>query len=252
MFNNIKNKTKDALEKAKVIGDDLKGKYDKAKDNESFDKINSAATDKAKDFIEEQVLNRVSNTKSFRFINVLEAEKKFYLVIAIALAITTSILSYVVYDLSAKSRTIVLPPQVSKEFWITDRNLSETYFEQVSYYIADRVLSVNPESVKYAYEALLPFFGSDGNEIRNIKRKLEDQSKFIQKENIYQTFYPNYMQANYEKKRIVVIGQHRKYVGELFVQELKNASITIDYDIQKGKFIIKNLIFNIKDVEETK
>lgn len=227
---------------------DIEDVIEKAKGSNIPDnkrKMRNIAND-VKNSLQDNIVDKMGNLKYFKHLNMVSAEKKFFMFITFALALVVIVQSYLLMDLSGKSRTIVLPPQVSKEFWVTDKQLSETYFEQVSYFIADRVLSVSPETAPFVYPSLMPFFGTDAKELSVIENKLKEQADFVKRENLYQIFYPIKMEADYRKKELRVRGNLRKYVGQLFVQEIKDADIRIQYDIVSGKFIIKNLMFEYR------
>lgn len=229
------------IQKAAESGKNLKDKYDEAKENGAFEKGLEISSDKAK-----EVFTKASNSQTFSFLKMLETEKKFFMFITFSLVFALSIVSYLLYEANSRSRTIVLPPQVSKEFWVTDKQLSEAYFEQVGFYIADRVLSVSPDTINNIYPSLIPFFGTDSSSNKVIKQQLKDMGEFVIKENLYQIFYPLETRGNYKKKILTVRGSMKKFIGDLLVADKQNNSIDIYYDIEKGKFIIKKLQFNYK------
>lgn len=197
--------------------------------------------------VKDTITNAFHNTSTFQKLKKLDNEKKFFGFIIIILAFVILVQGILNYNLITANRTIVLPPAVTKEFWATDKQISESYFEQIGFYIADRVLSVSPETVDSSYISLLPFFDSSSQNLKSVRDKLKKQADFIKSEKMYQIFYPLRMYPDYSKKQIKIEGPMKKFIGELLVQESNKSYITITYDIKAGRFMIKSLDFKYKD-----
>lgn len=197
--------------------------------------------------VKDTITNAFHNTSTFQKLKKLDNEKKFFGFIIIILVFVILIQGILNYNLITANRTIVLPPAVTKEFWATDKQISESYFEQIGFYIADRVLSVSPETVDSSYISLLPFFDSSSQNLKSVRDKLKEQADFIKSEKMYQIFYPLRMYPDYSKKQIKIEGPMKKFIGELLVQESNKSYITITYDIKAGRFMIKSLDFKYKD-----
>lgn len=197
--------------------------------------------------VKDTITNAFHNTSTFQKLKKLDNEKKFFGFIIIILVFVVLIQGILNYNLITANRTIVLPPAVTKEFWATDKQISESYFEQIGFYIADRVLSVSPETVDSSYISLLPFFDSNSESLKAVRDKLKSQAEFIKSEKMYQIFYPLRMYPDYSKKQIKIEGPMKKFIGELLVQESNKSYITITYDIKAGRFMIKSLDFKYKD-----
>lgn len=186
----------------------------------------------------------LSKVKSFKYIAILNKEKRFFLLILILLLITIIIQGIINYKLFTENKILVLPPQISKEFWLTDKQLSESYFEQVSYFIADRVLSISPENANNSLVSIMGFLSNNPKEVKDIKKKIKDQAEFIKRENLYQSFYPQTFKGDYKNNILEVTGNLKIYVGTLFTKEIKDAKFLIEYTINNGKFTIKNIDFS--------
>ena len=197
--------------------------------------------------VKDTITNAFHNTSTFQKLKKLDNEKKFFGFIIIILAFVILVQGILNYNLITANRTIVLPPAVTKEFWATDKQISESYFEQIGFYIADRVLSVSPETVDSSYISLLPFFDSNSESLKAVRDKLKSQAEFIKSEKMYQIFYPLRMYPDYSKKQIKIEGPMKKFIGELLVQESNKSYITITYEIKAGRFMIKSLDFKYKD-----
>lgn len=190
--------------------------------------------------IDPNLVDGFTKTKFFSFIDKLEATQRFLLVIIGIMGAAIIVLSFTMYKTSMVSRTLVLPPKVDKEFWVSGSAMSQSYYEQVGFYIADRIMSVSPATAESSYDTLLPFFSSNSIELAAIKKKLKEQAEFIKKENIYQVFYPTEAIPDVRKRVLSVNGSLRKYIGEMYIHELETR-LDIVFDIINGRFVIKKL-----------
>ena len=199
------------------------------------------------EIIKDGLYSAYQNTSTFKEINKLNNEKKFFGFIIIVLAVVIFIQGVLNYNLITANRTIVLPPAITKEFWATDKKLSESYFEQIGFYIADRVLSVSPETVESSYISLLPFFDSNSDSLKAVREKLKAQADFVKSENLYQVFYPMKMYPYYNENKLIIEGPMKKFIGEMLVQEKNSSKIIILYEIKAGRFMIKSLDFKYNE-----
>ena len=189
-------------------------------------------------------MNNENNiSKGFQYINVLNKEKKIFLSIIFALLITIIIISFAMYKVVVNSKVIVLPANTTKEFWITDKLVSESYFEQVSFYLADRIMSISPENAENSLISVVSFFGDDPSVNKKMKEKIKDHIRFIKKENLYNVFYPEFFKADYSKKALEVTGTLKVHVSNMLIKEYKEAKFKVSYDILHGRFIVKELDF---------
>lgn len=196
-----------------------------------------------KNNIKSNLSNKLGTFKTTRFYNylhALEAEKRILLIACVSLSLVVIFFAWSILKLSTTQKTIVLPPKVDKEFWVVAGELSTAYFEQVGFYIADRVMSVSPQSAESSYDTLLPFLSDNPKDIGKIREKLVEQSDFIKKENIYQVFYPLHVSVNNKESYFEVMGTLRKFVGELYIHEVQS-SIKVYYSVVSGKLKINNL-----------
>ncbi len=196
-----------------------------------------------KNNIKSNLSNKLGNFRTTRFYNylhALETEKRILLIACVSLSLVVIFFAWSILKLSATQKTIVLPPKVDKEFWVVAGELSTAYFEQVGFYIADRVLSVSPQTAKSSYDTLLPFLSNNPKELGKIREKLVEQADFIIKENIYQVFYPLHVSVNNKESYFEVMGTLRKFVGELYIHEVQS-SIKVHYSVVSGRLKINNL-----------
>lgn len=238
----VKNK-KSNIQETHIVNSDKSMEIENEKKQETKKNDSKEKIDKLKENFKSNLNDKLGNfktTKFYNFLHTLETEKRILLMACVSLSLVVIFLGWSVMKLSATHKTIVLPPKVDKEFWMISGELSSAYFEQVGFYIADRVMSVSPQSAETSYDTLLPFLSDDPKELSVIRAKLVEQADFIKKENIYQVFYPLNVAINNKDGNFIVTGTLRKFVGELYIHEVKS-TLTVYYSVSSGRLKINNL-----------
>lgn len=140
-----------------------------------------------------------------------------------------------------KDKTIVvIPPKLTKEFQVSGNLLSKEYFEQVGFYLADRILSVSPENVDASYDSILTFMTTDPEAIKIIRENMALQAKTVKDNDLYQVFYPMKVIVNDEGKIFTVEGVLKRISGNNPISS-ENAIINFGFDVVNGKLIITSI-----------
>lgn len=150
------------------------------------------------------------------------------------------VMSMTISNLSNKQTTVVVPANFKKEFRVIGNEISRDYFEDVGYSVADRILSVCPETVDASFDSILPYLTTDPEAIKTIRQQLADQALGIKENDIYQVFYPMRMSYNDKAKKFSVEGMLRKMSGNNPLSSAKS-TVTFDYKVKDGRLIITSI-----------
>lgn len=116
------------------------------------------------------------------------------------------------YAAKKKQTVIVIPPQVTKEFWMEQDRVSPDLIEQTAVFLATMMGNLSPVNAEYNVSTLIRhyLFNRDRQDIRE---DLLSQAAYVKKNNITQSFFPskvtveeNAMQASVEGVSTVTIG----------------------------------------------
>jgi len=137
-----------------------------------------------------------------------------------------------------EEKTVVIPAALRGEFWTTNKEVSSSYVEQVALYIADRLLTVSPETVDESFEKALIFFSTDPKILKALKEQLADIKVQIKENSYYQSFFPKKVYLTGKKLDTVVVeGKIRRLVGEQFEEE-KPVMVRMGYTVRHGRLYI--------------
>lgn len=149
-------------------------------------------------------------------------------------------MSMTISHISDKQTVVVVPPNMTKEFRVTGNEISRDYFEQVGFYLSDRILSVSPETVDSSFDAILPYFTTDPDAIKVIRQQMADQALAIKENDIYQVFYPMKMAYNEKGMKFSIEGMLRKMSANNLISSAKS-TVTYDFKVKNGKLIITSV-----------
>jgi len=178
-----------------------------------------------------------------KFFNEWDALKMDFSISKVALGgmtIVAIISSMAAYNAYKTKTVLVLPPGMTKQFEASGNRLSRSYFEQVGFFLSDRLLSVSPETVDISFDTVVPFLTTDPDALKAIRAQMAAQAEEIKANDIYQVFYPMKMTVNEKGRIFTVEGMLKRMSGSSTVSGSK-ARINFGFDVRGGRLIITSI-----------
>ncbi|WP_267523583.1 TraE/TraK family type IV conjugative transfer system protein [Campylobacter sp. MG1] len=177
-------------------------------------------------------------------------ENKTFKIITIVLSAVIVFQTFIIINKASSERVVFLPPKaISKEFSITNNELSKTYLEEVASFITYNMFNSTTELAQN--NALNILMLTEPTAYYGTKKMLENQYEYLKRNNISRTFFINSIDT--KKTRIVVSGILKSFIGS----KVANSELTkleIDYSVENGRFYITNLNAitekQLKEIEE--
>jgi conjugal transfer pilus assembly protein TraE len=159
--------------------------------------------------------------------------------------ITTLILSgviifegYLIANKIDNQKVIVLPPKVTKPFWVSGNLVSKSYLEQMGQFIAFFLFDVTKDTAKISVENILPYVEPQYYGL--VRKMLYKQIKYIIDNDISRVFYPSAVDVK-NKGLIRVIGILKDMIEDNVVSQ-KQVELDIRYKIKHGRFWITSIV----------
>ncbi len=135
----------------------------------------------------------------------------------------------------ANVRTILVPPNIDKSFWVEAERVSPEYYEQMTHYLSMLILNVQPGTIEYQNKILRQYVspalsGSLDNEGRlNALR--------IRRDNASQLFTPMGYQIDARERRAVIHGQLQTIVNKTPVSNVGKAYLA-QFELTSGRLLL--------------
>jgi len=173
--------------------------------------------------------------KYFSEFSAIKKENDIFKLLSIILGGAIFILSFLL--IHKETTTIITPPDIKREFEVSGETLNKSYFEQVGFYLADRLLSVSPESVDDSFNSIMSFFITDPDAIKTLLEHMTKEARSIKENDIYQVFYPAKVVINHKSSVFTVEGSLKRLTGNTYLSTEKK-SIDFRFKVQRGRLII--------------
>ena len=157
----------------------------------------------------------------------------FWMFISVALLISNVLLSGFVFTADTSEKTIIVPPELEKSFFVRGNEVSPEYIEQMAKYFSQLLLTYHKQNAQSQFNTILrhtnPAVYGEMN-----TRFLMDVDR-ISRNDISSVFY--LMGIHIKKNAAVLVGEQLGMVGSQVVSKNKK-SYKIDFDYDGGKLTI--------------
>lgn len=117
----------------------------------------------------------------------------------------------IIINLLGTVRTVVVPPSLSKSFWVTNDRASSEYLEQMGSFVAWLILDVTPSTIDWKKDILLGYV--DPAQYGPLKTRQEVEAERLKRINAATAFAPQQLVASEDNQSLVVRGRLRTLVN---------------------------------------
>ena len=142
-------------------------------------------------------------------------------------------------------RTIILPPEVRKEFWAEGNRFSPEYLEEQAVYMMHLSMDVNQTNYPYNMEILMRY--ADVNTCNHLREKFERNLKILKSNDAATRFDVKDATIYPDKNKVYVTGIMRNFVGTKEISS-KQETYEVSFKVVRSRLFLSD----IKKVEETK
>ncbi|TXH92271.1 type IV conjugative transfer system protein TraE [Thauera aminoaromatica] len=140
----------------------------------------------------------------------------------LALSLATNLALAVAYATSEKTiRTVHVPPQIEKTFWVEGSRVSVEYLEGMGIFIAGLLLNTTPSTVEYQLQTALKYM--DPRNFAELQRRLTSSAENVKKEGISSYFTYVRVRVDEKTQRVVLTGNLEVWIGGKRISERRAA-----------------------------
>ena len=126
-------------------------------------------------------------------------------------------------SVAGSERTILVPPEVHKTFWVSDQKVSAEYLEEMAYWYAGLVLNVTPHLADYQKNLFLKYAAP--SDYGRLQAEYGARTEFIRKNNASTQFSPQSVMPDEAAMKVALTGVLLTWVGDKKASEKQTTSV---------------------------
>ena len=141
--------------------------------------------------------------------------------------------------LGSSERTIIVPPEIRKEFWVEGAKASSSYLEQMSLYFTKQMLDMTPSNAAEIKPIILRHVSPAY--YASLSQKLIEQEKYLKENSITTIFFPKSVRVDVENQLSEIKGQVKQMVGTDIVKE-EEQTYRLKFEYGGAGFLISSFV----------
>ena len=148
------------------------------------------------------------------------------------------VLAVTAFSLVGRERVIVVPPTISKSFWLDSEKVSGEYLDQMAVFLMHLILNVSPRSIDYQSKTLLQYASPDA--YAELKTAMAATGEKLKRDNAVTMFQPVGLTVDEPGMRVALNGVLATYIGDKRVSEASKAYL-VEFRYAGGRLYLAGL-----------
>lgn len=171
-------------------------------------------------------------------IQYLVDNRNGYLVLASGSLILNILLSAIIYFMLGYEKTVLVPPEITREFWVSTNKVSPEYLSSMSIFLTEVRLNLTPSNAAIQRQLFLGYV--DPKNYEKLKTKLIEEEEQLKKEHVSISFFiTNPPQVDAKNMLAKVTGDLQYIVGDS-LQPTQHVTYQISYRLSAGRLMIQS------------
>ena len=158
--------------------------------------------------------------------------------IVAALSLTVLLCLVVIVSILGSDRTVIVPPNIDRSFWVSKDKASREYLEEMASYVAWLVLDVTPSTVDWKKNVLLNWVAPDQHAA--MKTRMDLEAERLRSNNATTFFLVQQLAADEARQSVVVTGRLRRQINGTDVSEPETRSYLAQFQYAGGRVHIQS------------
>ena len=109
-------------------------------------------------------------------------------------------------------KTVIVPPQIEKSFWVSGNEVSKNYLEQMAYWYAGLALNVTPSTGEYQKQQFLHY--ATPADTGRLAAEMTLRLDFLNKNNTSTLFTAQTLNTDEKLMKVAIVGELDTFVGD--------------------------------------
>jgi conjugal transfer pilus assembly protein TraE len=171
-------------------------------------------------------------------IHYLVNHRNGYFILAMSSLLLNMLLSGAIYFILGYEKIVLVPPTISREFWVSTHQVSPEYLSSMSLFLADIRLNVTPANAALQRELFLRYVNP--NQYEKLKCELMEQEAHLKKEHISMIFFITNVEVDAARLRVNLSGDLQYIVGDA-LQPAQHVTYQMAYRLHSGRLMLESL-----------
>jgi conjugal transfer pilus assembly protein TraE len=146
------------------------------------------------------------------------------------------ILSAIICFTLGYQKIVLVPPEITREFWVSTNKVSPAYLSAMSIFLAEIRLNVTSSNAPIQRDLFLRY--EDPENYEKLKSTLIDEEEQLKKEHISMTFFMTSAPLIDQKNMVAKIAGDVQYMVSGISQPIQHANYQISYKLDAGRLMI--------------
>lgn len=170
-------------------------------------------------------------------IDNLLSTNRFLKLVAFLLAIGLVLMTFAIYSLAGRERTVLVPPTINKTFWVDSDQVSGEYLLEMALFIAHLDLDVTPDSVGFQGETLIHYAAPET--YGPLKASLAAYAEKIKKDGASTLFKPHDWAVDEKNMKVSINGDLVTFIADKQVSHVQKSYLA-EFAYRSGKIYVKS------------
>lgn len=136
-------------------------------------------------------------------------------------------------------RTILVPPTITKSFWVDGHSLGPEYLEQMGLWVVQQYASVTPSSIDFQNSNILKYVHPAVHGALSIRFNIAAQK--IKTDTLSKYFFPREVRLSEVGKMVAFVGTQETWIGDKKVPDAVSKAYLVAFEYDGANVTIKEL-----------
>lgn len=165
------------------------------------------------------------------------AEITFLRLLAAGLALGVLVVAGIALKLTGAERTVLVPPQIQRGFWVSGNAVSKEYLEEMAYWYAGLALNVTPQISAYQNDLFLKFAAP--GDLGRLRAEMGARAEFLQKNSVATEFSVRGVTTDERALRVALTGTLYTWAGDKKAGE-RSATYLVGFKFMNGRLHVSD------------
>ncbi|GLW61535.1 hypothetical protein Hthe01_18840 [Hydrogenophilus thermoluteolus] len=162
-------------------------------------------------------------------------EIKFLRFMVVGLSVVVLTEAMVMSNFAGAEKTIIVPPEINRSFWVSGNAVSREYLEEMAYWYAGLALNITPAVSDYQNSLFLKYAAP--SEYGRLQAEMGARAEFLKKNNTSTQFSVRTIKTDEQNLRVALTGTLVTWTSDKKASE-RSATYLVGFKYMNGRLYV--------------